>query len=76
MLFLKQLLILPFLCHKSEITCQIDSNKVLNSKLKLDLYNRVKAEIIEFTVPPQKLHNFWDDLYAWQIPSIVGEMKC
>ena len=46
MLFLKQALILPFLCNKSATACQIDSYKILNSKLKLDLRNSVKTEII------------------------------
>ena len=46
MLFLKQPHILPFLCHKSATTDQIDSNKVSNSKLKLDLCNYVITEII------------------------------
>ena len=50
MLSLKQPLILPFLRHKSATTCQIDSNKVSNSKLKLDL---CKSEIIESTAPPK-----------------------
>ena len=36
-LFLKQPVILPFLCHESATTGQSDSNKVSNSKLKLDL---------------------------------------
>ena len=49
MQLLKQPLILPFLCHKSASACQIDSNKVSNSKLKID----VKAEIIESTAPLQ-----------------------
>ena len=53
MLFLKQRLILPFLSNKSATTCQIDSNKVSNSKLKLDLCNCVKIEIIESADPPQ-----------------------
>ena len=53
MLFLKQALILPFLSHKSAATCQIYSNKVSNSKLKLDLCNYVKTEISESTAPPQ-----------------------
>ena len=56
MLFLKQPLILPFLCHKSATTCQIDSYKVSNSKLKPDLCNCVKAEMIEFTAPPKQPH--------------------
>ena len=43
MLFLKQSLILACICHKSATTCQVDSNKVSNSKLKLDLCNCVKA---------------------------------
>ena len=53
MLFLKQPLILPFLCHKSATTCQIDSYKVSNSKLKPDLCNCEENEIIESTNPPQ-----------------------
>ena len=52
MQFLKQPLILPFLCHRSAATCQIDSNKVSNSKLKPDLCNYVKTDIIESTAPP------------------------
>ena len=56
MLFLKQPLILHFLCHKSATACQIDSKKVSNSKLRLDLSNFVKTEIIEYTAPPQKPH--------------------
>ena len=54
--FLKDPLILSFLCHKSATTCQIDSYKVSNSKLKSDLCNCVKTEIIESTAPPQYLH--------------------
>ena len=54
--FLKQPLILPFLGHKSATTCPIDSNKVSNSKLNLDLCNCVKTEIIESAVPPQQPH--------------------
>ena len=46
MLFLEQPLILPFLYHKSVTMCQIDSYKVANSKLKLDLCSSVKTEII------------------------------
>ena len=53
MLFLKQPLILSFLCHKSATTSQIDSYKVPFSKLKLDRYNCVKTDIIECTTPPQ-----------------------
>ena len=56
MLFLKQALILPFLCHKSATTCQIDSYEVSNSKLRLDLCNCVKTEMIESTAPPQYLY--------------------
>ena len=47
MLFLKQPLMLPFLWHNSETTCQIDSNKVSNCKLKLVLCSSVKPEIID-----------------------------
>ena len=54
MLFLKQSLILPFLYHKSATTCQIDLYNVSNSKLKPDLYNWVKIEMIESTASPQQ----------------------
>ena len=67
MLFFNQSHILPFLCHKSATTCQIDSYKVSNSKLKPDLSSCVKTEMIESTVPPQQPHErgtiFWDTLY-------------
>ena len=43
MLFLKQPLILPFLCHKSATICKIDSNDVSSSKLKSDLCSCVKS---------------------------------
>ena len=56
MLFLKQPHILQFLCHESEITSRIDSSKVSNSKLKLDLCNCVKFEAIECKTPPQQPH--------------------
>ena len=56
MLFLKQLLTLHFLCHKSATTCQIDSNKVSNSKLNLDLCNCINNEITESIAPPQQPH--------------------
>ena len=66
MLFSKQPLILPFLCHKSVITCQIDSYKVSNSKLKPDLCNCIKNETTESAAPSQLPHNgakiFWDTL--------------
>ena len=51
MLFLKQPFIVPVLCYES--ACQIDSNKVSNSKLKSVLSNCVKIEIIEITAPLQ-----------------------
>ena len=54
MLFLKQPLILPFLYHKSATTCQVDSYKASNSKLKPDLCNCVKTEIIESMDPPKQ----------------------
>ena len=53
MLLLKRPLILHFLCHKSTTICQVDLNKVSNSKFKLDLCNCVENEIIESTAPPQ-----------------------
>ena len=39
---------LSFLYHESATTCQIDSNKVSNFKLRLDLCNCVKSEIYSF----------------------------
>ena len=42
MLFLEQPLIFPFLCHRSAATCQIDSKKVSNHKLKTYLYKCIK----------------------------------
>ena len=54
MLVLKQPLILPFLCHKSATTCQIDPNKVSNSKLKPELCKYVKTEMIDSRAPPQQ----------------------
>ena len=53
MLFLKQPLILPFLCHKSATTCRIDSRDFSNSRLKFDLRNCVKSEVIESIAPSQ-----------------------
>ena len=52
MLFLKQPLIWPFFRYKSAAARQIDSNKLSNSKLKLDLWNRVKSEKSESRAPP------------------------
>ena len=64
--FLKQPLILPFLCNKSVTIGQIVSNMVSNSKLKPDLCNCVKVEIIELTSPPEQPYKrgtiFWDTL--------------
>ena len=54
MLFSEAPLILPFLCLKSATKGQIDSNKVSNSRLKLDLCSCVKTEITESTAPPQQ----------------------
>ena len=51
--FLKQTPILPFLYHKLATTRLMDSYKVSNYKLKLDLSTCVKAETIESTAPPQ-----------------------
>ena len=47
---------LPFLCHKSATTCHIDSYKFSNSKLKSNLCNCVKTNMIEWTAPPQQQH--------------------
>ena len=71
MLFLRQLHILPLLCHKSATTCQIDSYKALNTKLNSDQNNCVNNEMIEFTAPPQYPQKrgriFWDTLYILEI---------
>ena len=62
-LFLKQPLILPFLCHKSATTCKIGSNKVSNSKLKSDLCNCVKIEISSpYSSRANRAQTFWDTL--------------
>ena len=53
MLVLMQPLMLPFLCHKSGTTGQIDSKKMANSKSKPDLCNCVNIKMIESTAPPQ-----------------------
>ena len=47
MLFLMQLLILPFLYHKSATTCQVDLYNVSNSKLKASLCRCVVSEMIQ-----------------------------
>ena len=49
MLFLKQPLICLFLCHESATTRQMNPYKASNSKLKPDLCNSVKTEMIEYT---------------------------
>ena len=54
MLLLKQPLILPFFCHKSVTTCQIDSYKVSNYTLKPNLCSCVKTEMSESTAHPQQ----------------------
>ena len=77
MLFLKQLLILPFLYHESANTSHIDSYKVSNSKLKLGLCNCAKTETIEATAPPQQQDKrgtiFWDFFYCTR--SNTSKMK-
>ena len=68
--FLKQPLILPFLCHKSATTCQIDSYKVSNSKLKPYLCNCVTAEMIESTASPQQPHKQGDNFLRYPVDKI------
>ena len=58
MLVSKQPLILPFLCHLSATTCQINSFDVSNSKLKPGLCSGAKTEINESTAPPQQQHKW------------------
>ena len=64
--FLRQPFILRFLCRKSAVTCQTDSNKVSNSILKADLCSCVRIETMKATAPPQRSYkwgaNFWDTL--------------
>ena len=67
MLFLKQLLSLPFLCHKSATTSQIDSNKVTNFKLKPELCNCADTEMIDSTVPPQQPHKRGTSLLGYPV---------
>ena len=54
MLYLKQLFIFPFPCHKSATTSPTDSYEVSNSKLKPDQCNCLKTKITESTAPPQQ----------------------
>ena len=68
MLFLMQPLILPFLCHKSATTCQIDSNKVSNSKLKPNLSKCVNSVVIESTAPPQQPHKRGTNFLGHPVP--------
>ena len=67
MLFFEKTTYLPFLYHKSATTCQLDSYKVSNSKLKPDLCNCAKAEIIESMASPHSSNtkgtqSCWDTL--------------
>lgn len=50
---LKQPTILPFLCHKAAITCQLDSNKVSTSKLKPDSCKYLKLR--QFKIQPLRI---------------------
>ena len=65
--FLKQSCILPFSCYKSATACQIDSNKVSNSKSVPMLFNCIDNGTIAITTPPQQSHKrstmYWDILY-------------
>ena len=67
MLFLRIQFILRFLYHKSVTTCQIDSYKASNSKLKPGLRKCVNIKISKYTAPPQQQHKrgtiFWDTPY-------------
>ena len=66
MLFLRQPLIFPFLCHKSATICQTDSYMVSNPKWEADLCNCVESEKIESIAPQQQQHKrgnfFWNTL--------------
>ena len=65
----------PLLCHKSATTSQIDSNKVSNSKLKLDLFSFIKTDILESTVPPQLPHKR-DIISLGHLVSVTKNVQC
>ena len=54
MLFLKGLLTLHLLCHKSATTFQIDSYNASSVNLKPDLYSPVRTGMTESIAPPQQ----------------------
>ena len=56
LLFSKQPLTLPSLCHKSVTTSQTDSYKVSNSTVKPNLCNCIKSKMTQSTEPPQQPH--------------------
>ena len=63
---LKQSLLLQFLYCKLAKTCQIDSNKVLNPKLKLVLYNCAKRGKLKLRLLHRSRTN--EAQSTWEIP--------
>ena len=80
MVFLMQQLSLPFLYHKLAITCQIDSGKVLNSKLKPDLCNCVKNRgnwiHSSSTGATQTRHNYFGMPCIFSVKVVSANGKC
>ena len=63
MLFLKQSLTLPFICHKSATVRQIDSNEVSNSMLKLAFATMYRVSQIKVPTFENSLHQgYFSDL--------------
>ena len=69
-----------------QTTCQIDSYKVPNSKLKSYLHNCVKTEVIESTAPPQQSYKRGKKIfgkpcsylpyeYSWNLDCLLWNLK-
>ena len=61
-----QLLILPVLCHKSATTCQVDSHKVSNSKVKNNLCKNMKPMLMNLRLFHSSHTN--ESQFSWHSP--------
>ena len=75
MLVLKQPLIWPFFRYKSATTGPIDPYNVSNSKLKPDLCNCVKLEIVESAAPPRLPHKQGTNFLGYIIQKARQQLK-
>ena len=64
-----------FLSHKSATMCQINLNKVSNSKLRPNLCNYVKTKVIEFTAPAQQPHKRGTMFFGHPVDAAKDFMK-